>query len=78
MKDIFDLAALKGPMVFPCQEKGVLVMGMKRFSHREVIVHIDHDGLGKRNQSLLFELGLFDIKGAVLFSVMMFHGHKGL
>lgn len=78
VKDVFDVAAFQGAMVFPCHEKRVLVVGMEGFSHREVIVHIDHDGFGKSNQPLLLELGLFDIKGTVIFSVMMFHGHEGL
>lgn len=45
---------------------------------REVVFHLLHDGLGKRNQSIFSELGLFDVDCSLLPSIVMLEQMQGL
>ena len=46
---------------FTGQEVGILILGAEMGADGEIVVHLLHDGLGERDESIFFELGLFDI-----------------
>ena len=43
----------------------------------EVVVHLLHDGLGKRDQSIFSELGLFDVEGPLFPSIVVLEQMQG-
>ena len=72
-----ELLSLERLLVFSHQKIGVVLMGLKRLTDRDVVFDLGRCSLGNRNQSLLFELGLLDIDRAIIFSIMIFHQLQG-
>jgi hypothetical protein len=64
--------------VFAGQEIGILILGAEVCTDGEIVFHLLHDGLGERNQSVLFELGLFDVDRPLFLSVVMLEQMQGL
>ena len=44
----------------------------------EIVFHLLHDGLGKRDQSIFSELGLFDVDRPLFPSIVMLEQMQGL
>jgi hypothetical protein len=64
--------------VFTGQEIGIPILGAEVCADREIVVHLLHDGLGKRDQPIFFELGLFDVDRALFPPVVMLEQMQGL
>jgi len=64
--------------VFAGQEIGILILGAEVCTDGEIVFHLLHDGLGERNQSVFFELGLFDVDRPLFLSVVMLEQMQGL
>ena len=44
----------------------------------EIVVHLLHDGFGKRDQSIFSELGLFNVEGPLFSSIVVLEQMQGL
>ena len=47
------------------------ILGAEAGTYGEVVVHLLHDRLRKRDQSIFSELGLFDVEGALFASIVV-------
>jgi hypothetical protein len=73
-----DLWTVERMEVFTGQEIGVLILGEEMCACGEIVFHLLHDGLGKRDQPIFFELGLFDVDRALFPPVVMLEQVQGL
>jgi hypothetical protein len=73
-----DLWTRKRMEVFTGQEIGILILGAEMCTDGEIVVHLLHDGLGKRDQSIFFELGFFDVDRPLFLSIMVLEQMQGL
>jgi hypothetical protein len=64
--------------VFTGQEIGIPILGAEVCMDGEIVIHLLHDGLGKRDQPIFFELGLFDVDRALFPPVVMLEQMQGL
>lgn len=49
----------------------MLILGAKVCTNGEVVSHLLHDRLGKRDQSIFSELGLFNVEGPLFASIVV-------
>jgi hypothetical protein len=73
-----DLWTTERAEVFTGQEIGILILGAEVCMDREIVFHLLHDGLGERNQSIFFELGLFDVDRPLFPSRVILAQMEGL
>ena len=59
------------------QEIGILILGAEMGADGEIVFHLLHDGLGKRDQSIFSELGLFNVEGPLFSSIMVLEQMQG-
>ena len=55
-----------------------MILGAETGADGEVVVHLLHDGLGNRDQSIFAELGLFDVDRPLFLSIVMLEQMQGL
>jgi len=63
--------------VFAGQEIWILILGVEVCPNGEIVVHLLHDGLGNRDQSIFSELGFFDVEGALFLSIVVLEQVQG-
>ena len=54
-----------------------MIIGLKRFADREVVLDLCRDRLRYGDQSVFFKLGLFDVEGSVISAIMLLHESYG-
>jgi len=64
--------------VFTGQEIGIPILGAEVCTDGEIVIHLLHDGLGERDQSVFSELGLLDVDRPLFLSVVMLEEMQGL
>ena len=47
-------------------------------AHGEIVFHLLHDSLGKRDQSIFSELGFFNVEGPLFASIVVLEQMQGL
>ena len=77
VKEKPHLLIRQGAESFAGQEVGILILGAETGTYGEVVFHLLHDGLGKRDQSIFSELGLFDVEGALFPSIVVLEQMQG-
>jgi hypothetical protein len=73
-----DLWTTERVEVFTGQQIGILILGAEVCTDGEKVFHLLHDGLGKSDQSVFFELGFFDVEGALFPSIVVLEQMEGL
>ena len=73
-----DLWTRERMEVFTGQEIGILILGTELCPDGEIVVHLLHDDLGDRDQSIFFELGFFDVDRPLFPSIVMLEQMQGL
>jgi hypothetical protein len=78
VKEVTHPLISEGFYSFAGKKIGVVIMGLKGLTNAEVVVDLCYDGFRYGDQPIFFELGLFDVQGCIIPSVMVKPKSEGL
>ena len=64
-------------VVFAGQKVWILILRAEAGTYGEVVFHLLHNGLRKRDQSIFSELGFFNVEGALFASIVVLEQMQG-